>query len=152
MRATVDEARLAVWNLRQGSGDGDDLIAAISQLSHRIGAETGIPVKFDSSGAPAPVSAEAAQSLLMLVREALYNAVRHGAPKNLFVRIHFSRHALRVEVEDDGCGFDPAAAADEHHYGLIGMRERVTDLGGELHLATSPGHGTNVRLEIPSLP
>jgi hypothetical protein len=53
--------------------------------------------------------------------------------------------------EDDGRGFDSSVkqSGDTEHYGLIGMQERVEKLGGEFHLASSPGKGTQVRLTIP---
>jgi signal transduction histidine kinase len=151
VRATVDEAREAVWNLRQGSGPGEDLVTALSQLAYRSSLETGIPVKFESSGAPLALGAEGEHSLLMLIREALHNAVRHAAPKNLSVLLSFDRRGMHVTIEDDGCGFDPAAnlASDGHHYGLIGMRERVEKLGGEFSLSSDYGKGTRVRLDIP---
>jgi signal transduction histidine kinase len=151
VRAAVDEARLAVWNLRQGSGSGAGLVRAVSQLTHRISLETGIPVTFESSEAPPALGAEGERSLLMLIREALYNAVRHAAPKHLSVRLSFDRGGLYVEIVDDGCGFDPAVifSSEGRHYGLIGMRERVEKLGGEFLLTSSPGKGTQVHLSIP---
>jgi len=87
----------------------------------------------------------------MLIREALQNAIRHAAPKNLSVVLGFDARQLRVEIEDDGRGFDPGVDhyKDLHHYGLVGMRERVEQLGGEFHLASSPGKGTRLRLTIP---
>jgi signal transduction histidine kinase len=56
-----------------------------------------------------------------------------------------------VEIEDDGCGFDPSIihSPDGRHYGLIGMRERVEKLEGEFGLTSSPGKGTRVCLSIP---
>jgi signal transduction histidine kinase len=151
VRATVDEARLAVWNLRQGSANGKDLVSGISQLVHRIGLESGIPMKFESSGGASPLSAEAEQSLLMLIREALHNALRHAAPRSLSVSLTFNRRNLQVEVRDDGCGFDPSVIDSPNgpHYGLIGMRERVSKLGGDFRIASAPGEGTTVRLNIP---
>src|SRR5262249_31519588 len=89
-RATVDEARMAVWNLRQSSGEG--LAAAISQLTRRLSLETGIPVKFESAGAPLALDAEGERSLLMIIREALQNALRHAAPRHLSVVLSFDRH------------------------------------------------------------
>ena len=88
---------------------------------------------------------------MMLVREALQNAVRHAAPKHLSVMLRFEREMVHVEVADDGCGFDTAVAkgSDGHHYGLIGMRERVAKLGGELHISSALGKGTQVRLGVP---
>jgi two-component system, NarL family, sensor histidine kinase DegS len=87
---------------------------------------------------------------MLLIREALHNALRHAAPKQLSVRLAFDRRDLQVEIEDDGRGFDPTAtpAQDCHHYGLIGMRERVQKLGGEFQIESVPGSGTKVRLSI----
>ena len=88
----------------------------------------------------------------MLIREALHNAVRHGAPKNLSVVLTFGGGAVDVTIEDDGSGFDPLIIDSlSGHYGLIGMRERVERLGGKLRLTSSPGSGTEVRLSIPAL-
>lgn len=151
VRATVDEARLAVWNLRQGSASPQELVAAISQLTQRVSRETGIPVTFKGPGAPLPLQVRGGPSLLMLVREALYNAVRHAAPRNLSVAMDFDLSGLEVEIRDDGRGFDPSAkpSPNGYHYGLIGMRERVDKLGGELHISSSPGAGARVRFRIP---
>lgn len=149
IRSTVDEARLAVWNLRQG--DGDDLVGAISRLALLIAGETGIPVQFKSAGAPLPLGVEAAHSVLLVVREAVQNAVRHAAPKTVAITLSFERRGLEVEIVDDGRGFDPAAASSSAgpHYGLVGMRERVERLGGAFHLDTAPAAGTRVRFRLP---
>jgi len=150
VRAAVDEARIAVWNLRHDKPQ-NGLVATISQLVHRIGSETGVPVRFETSGVPLSLGDEGERSFVMLVREALTNAVRHAAPKNVSVRLRFDRRSLHAEIEDDGSGFDPSAEpeADDYHYGLIGMHERVAGLGGELSLSSSPGKGTQVRLIVP---
>jgi nitrate/nitrite-specific signal transduction histidine kinase len=151
VRAAVDEARLAVWNLRQSSGSGEDLVKAIAQLAQRTEQETGIPVKFDSSGTPFALGAASEWSLLMVTREALQNAIRHAAPQQLSVVLSFDRRDLRVEIEDDGCGFDASIihSSNGRHYGLIGMRERVEKLGGVFGLTSSPGKGTQVHFSIP---
>jgi signal transduction histidine kinase/ligand-binding sensor domain-containing protein len=152
VRATVDEARLAVWGLRQSSVDGLELGKAVHQLAQRTSLETGIPVKFESSGPAVTLGTEAERSIVMSVREALYNACRHAAAKNVAVSLKSERRRLCVEIADDGCGFDPAEAPSSGaaHYGLIGMRERVEKLGGQFSVISSPGYGTRVRLTIPS--
>jgi len=149
VRATVDEARMAVWNLRQGSSEG--LAPALSQLTQRLSLETGIPITFESSGTPVDLGAENERSLLMIAREALQNALRHAAPKHVSVHLNFDAQALQMEIEDDGCGFDAAIihSSNGRHYGLIGMRERAEKLGGRLALTTSPGKGTHVCLNVP---
>ena len=86
----------------------------------------------------------------MLIREALQNAIRHAAPSRLSVTFGFERKRLRVEIEDDGLGFDSEVDPESsHHYGLVGMRERVEQLEGDFQLMSSPGKGTRVRLSIP---
>jgi ligand-binding sensor domain-containing protein/signal transduction histidine kinase len=152
IRAAVDEARRAVWNLRHSSEDSRDFVAAVSQLAQRITSETGIPVSVKSLGAPHPLGVEGQWNLLMLVREAVQNAVAHAAPRTITVLLAFENRRLRVEVQDDGCGFEASSgrSLDGPHFGLTGMRERVEKLGGEFYLSSYPGKGTQVRLSIPA--
>ncbi|HEU4386164.1 MAG TPA: two-component regulator propeller domain-containing protein, partial [Blastocatellia bacterium] len=151
VRSAVDDARRAVWELRQGSGDGDQLVAAVSQLAQRTGLESGVAVHFQTSGTPMALGADGGRSLLLIIREALQNAVRHAAPKNVNVVLSFEKRALRLMIDDDGCGFDPTISdwADGRHYGLVGMRERVEKLGGDFALTSAPGKGTQILLSIP---
>jgi signal transduction histidine kinase len=90
----------------------------------------------------------------MLVREAVQNAVAHAAPRNIAVLLAFDSRCLRVEIQDDGCGFEASSSRSPEgpHFGLTGMRERVEKLGGEFHLSSYPGKGTQVRLSIPAAP
>jgi ligand-binding sensor domain-containing protein/signal transduction histidine kinase len=151
VRTAVDEARAAVWNLRNTSKRGQDVVKTVSHLVQQMGAEAGIPVRFTSSGTPVALGAECEWSLLMIIREALQNAIRHGRPTSLSVALDFFDERLCVDIEDDGCGFQPVAGGSSNggHFGLIGMRERVERLGGEFLLASGPGSGTQVRLRIP---
>ena len=151
VRAAVEEARLAIWDLRHGSRSGDDLVPAIADMTGRVSLDTGVRVRFDVVGAPVPVGSATERSLKMLIREALQNAIRHGAPQTLSVVLRFDPHSVHIEIADDGCGFDATtmSADDSHHYGLLGMRERVEQAGGEFHLTSEAGKGTQVRLTIP---
>ena len=151
VRAAVDEARLAVWNLRHASSNGDHLVPAVSQLAHRIGLDAGIDVKVEVSGTPVAVGGETERSLMLLIREALQNAIRHAAPRRLSVFLRFDPGHLHLSIEDNGVGFDSSLdrLEESQHYGLVGMRERVERMGGEFTLTSSRGEGTQVRLTIP---
>ena len=120
VRAAVDEARLAVWNLRRGSPNGDRLVPAVSQLAHRISLESGIDIRVHVEAEPVALGSDTEGSLLMLIREALQNAIRHAAPRRLSVTLGFDRKRLRVEIEDDGLGFDSGGRSRE----LAALRPR----------------------------
>ena len=151
VRNAVDEARLAVWNLRHGSADGVDLHRSVCTLADRLGQESGKKITVEMAGSSSLLGAETEGSLLLLVREALQNAVRHAAPNQVSVVLRFERRCLQVDIEDDGRGFDSTAepSGDGRHYGLIGMRERAEKLGGTLAISSAPGKGTLVRLRVP---
>jgi signal transduction histidine kinase/ligand-binding sensor domain-containing protein len=151
VRAAVDEARLAVWDLRHGSSTGDRLVPAVSQLANRAGLDAGITIEVEVSGTPVAVGGETERSLLLLIREALQNAIRHAAPSRLWISLRFDPGQLHVSIQDNGVGFDSSLDQSEasQHYGLVGMRERVEHLGGEFDLTSAPGQGTHVRLRIP---
>jgi signal transduction histidine kinase/ligand-binding sensor domain-containing protein len=151
IRNAVEEARQAVWNLRRGTSPRDPLIPAVSQLAHRIGLDAGIEIRVRTDGRPTPLSEAAEHGVVMSIREALQNAIRHGAARNLSVHLQFADGDLRVDIVDDGRGFilSQERAEADHHYGLVGMRERIERLGGDFHLTSAPGQGTQIRLRVP---
>ena len=151
IRSTVEDARAAVWNLRH-SEEGGDVSAALARLTTRVAAESGLTVELHSYGAARPLGPDAARGLLLSVREALSNAVRHAAAKRITVSLTFTHDGLEVGVADDGCGFDwrPHTSGEDRHYGLIGMQERIETLGGRFELESAPGRGTRVGFTIPS--
>jgi ligand-binding sensor domain-containing protein/signal transduction histidine kinase len=148
VRHTVDEARLAVWNLRQEKSD--HLAEAVADLARRASVESGIPVTLETSGEAVALGGEAERSLLLVIREAVLNALRHAGPTNVSIRLAFASSGVEVEVEDDGSGFDEVQVASSggHHYGLIGMRERVAKLGGRFDVTSGAGKGTVVRVNV----
>jgi signal transduction histidine kinase len=95
--------------------------------------------------------------LLAVVGEAVHNSAKHARAAHLSLTAGFNSEWLTVSVADDGVGFeppqvspDPVGGAEQHgHYGLTGMRERVTAVGGHLELASAPGHGTTVTARLP---
>jgi signal transduction histidine kinase len=84
-----------------------------------------------------------------IAQEALANAARHAGARSIVVALAASDGRLCLEVQDDGCGFDPAAPRAEA-LGLVSMEERAQALGGRLELKSAPGAGTTVRLECPA--
>jgi signal transduction histidine kinase len=119
----------------------------MSQVSH-------VSVKFETSGRPVALDDGVAHVVLMVAREAVSNAVRHAQPQVVRVSVHFTGGSVRLQVVDDGRGFDSEKAftADTGHFGLVGMRERVEGVGGRFAITTSPGDGTALLIEVPVRP
>ena len=151
LRTTIDEAREAVWNLRQTPSRPVSLGPLLRKMTEDVTKEFGIPVECRISGKPFELRQEIIHELLMVVREAIYNAVRHGHPNKVQLDINFEKNQCRLTVQDDGAGFDPDQLSflPVGHYGLVGMRERVQRMGGKLVLHSQAGAGTEVSFRVP---
>jgi signal transduction histidine kinase len=147
LRSTIDEARNAVWNLRQSDSDTISLGEKLKYMVSQVGKEFGLPIACSISGTPFGVSHPIAHDLLMVVR-GVYNAALHGHPVNVGVSLTYSRREIELCVFDDGCGFDTNQTEnrDGNHFGLKGMRERIEHWGGKFRLTSEIGNG--VRIEV----
>lgn len=92
-------------------------------------------------------------ALYRIIQESLTNVVRHAQAQTASVLIECRDQHVRAIVEDDGVGFDPAAASrSDRRFGLYSIRERAELLGGSLTIESEPGHGTSLFVEIPLQP
>jgi signal transduction histidine kinase len=112
---------------------------------------THIHVGLQQEGEPVPMPDLIAGNLLLLAQEAVTNALKHSGASEIGITLRLSRGHAELVIEDNGCGFDPAAAPGHHdgHFGLQGMRERTKRLGGQIELSSAPGHGTTLRVKVP---
>ena len=151
LRTTINEARDAVWNLRQPDSDTNDLGEKLESMAGKASAEFNFPVNCTVSGTPGTVSHPLAHDLLMVAREAVYNAALHGSPSHVTVTLACNGRELRLSVADDGCGFDLGEMESQNgrHFGLKGMRERVERSGGKFNLTSVPGKGARVEARLP---
>jgi signal transduction histidine kinase/ligand-binding sensor domain-containing protein len=151
LRSTVDEAREEVWNLRRNKAAENSFGTALQTMAEQIAKEYNIPIICELTGKQFVLNQLATHELLMILREALYNAVLHGKPSKIEVCLAFARSELTLEVRDNGVGFDSEAIEpnQNHHYGLVGMRERAQSVGGQFRLQSEPGEGTEVQIRIP---
>jgi signal transduction histidine kinase len=151
VRTTIDEARQTVWNLRQQKPSENMLGSALERMVEQIERESGISISCELSGKPFILNQFATHELMMIAREGVYNAVLHGKPGEIKVKVCFAKDGLTLEVEDNGEGFDPAVVqpTQSRHYGLVGMKERVQAVGGRFQLESTLGEGTHLRIQIP---
>jgi ligand-binding sensor domain-containing protein/signal transduction histidine kinase len=150
LRSAIDEAREAVWDLRQNSAV-TDISPLLGRMAERVSHEFGVPIACQVSGKPFALDQSTVHEVLMVAREALYNSVRHGHPRKVDLGVWFQENTCSVEVRDDGTGFDPAmfSSAAAGHYGLIGMKERVERIGGKFVLSSRLGEGTELTIQVP---
>jgi ligand-binding sensor domain-containing protein/signal transduction histidine kinase len=151
VRATVDEARRAIWNLRQSGTGLPEIGPLLEQMAQQVSHAARVPVKFETSGKPLALLPAVEHDILMVAREAVYNAVEHAGPTQVRIQVHFDDDKIRLCVLDDGRGFNPAEAsmAAGEHFGLVGMRERTERLGGHFDIRSAPGVGTELLVEVP---
>lgn len=90
-----------------------------------------------------------ANSVYRLVQEALTNVGRHAAATAITVKLQRGDDFLRIQVTDNGRGMDAEAMEAPESLGIMGMRERMRNLGGELHILSAPGQGTTVQAVLP---
>jgi signal transduction histidine kinase len=96
------------------------------------------------------VDAERRDALIRILQEALNNAVRHGEPRRIGVRLRRDAGSSLLSIADDGGGFDASAASGNGDgFGLVSMRERAEQLGGGVSVVSSPGAGTRVEVRLP---
>lgn len=144
--------RLAV-NLRPTTLDDAGLVAALEQLVESWRSQTGIGVAFYSQSMeqgrlPRPVEV----ALYRVAQEALTNVQKHAAATSVGVVVERSAGQAVLIVEDNGRGFDPDAPPGDQKrpgIGVLGMRERLAQLGGTLAIESAPGQGTTVLARVP---
>jgi signal transduction histidine kinase len=87
-----------------------------------------------------------------MCQEAVNNVARHAQAESVLIQLGVERGELRIEIEDDGRGFDAGAPRPENdrpHWGLLGIQERAELLGGTVKFDSSPGRGTRVEIRVP---
>jgi len=151
LRTTINEARDAVWNLRQPDHDISELGDKLKSMAGKASAEFNLPITCRITGAATTVSHPLAHDLLMVAREAVYNAALHGSPAHVDVELNCSGDELTLSIVDDGCGFDVRALESQkaRHFGLKGMQERVKRSEGNFRLSSVIGQGVRIEAQMP---
>jgi len=137
--------------LRPGILEKVGLVLALESLVDEINEEKKVKLQIETVGTERRLSAEAELMLFRVTQEALRNTQAHSKATEAVVRIEYTDDKVRVRISDNGKGFKLPEVLDEFasqgKLGLIGMRERVRLLGGDLSLVSKAGKGTDVIVE-----
>jgi signal transduction histidine kinase len=150
VRQSLQEARNSIWNMRSQVLENGDLAGALKGILQQMTDSTEVQTEFEVAGNARRLAPVIENNLLRVGQEAITNATKHAQAGRIKVKIEFSDTLFQLSVSDDGHGFDPAVPRSGNGgFGLVGMRERVAELQGELNIRSMPGHGAEIRLTIP---
>ena len=153
-RESLQEARRSVWDLVPRELEQQPLETALRDEVQRFPASgTGV-VSFSFSGERRELAGAVQAALLRICQESLTNARRYANATEVHVSLTFSPAAVRLEVEDNGIGFDIEKPRTEHRqggFGLLGMEQRARLLNGTFGVKSREGEGTLVEVNIPTV-
>jgi signal transduction histidine kinase len=148
---TLEDVHRIILDLRPSVLDDLGLLSAIRWYGDRQLGTRGISVRCEF-GELARLPPEMETALFRVCQEAMSNVARHAKATACLVQVGVEDREIRIEIEDDGRGFDPADAErreDRRPWGLMGIRERAEILGGTARIDSAPGQGTRVLVRIP---
>ncbi|MGZ8563290.1 MAG: GAF domain-containing sensor histidine kinase [Candidatus Limnocylindria bacterium] len=148
LHAAIGEIRTFIYGLRPGLDAPRGIASALETLAEETRLNTPIQIEVDADAAPA-LSATVISELLSIAREALSNATRHASATQVVLSVEGDGAELRLEIADDGAGFDGSAAPTPGHHGLSNMRRRAESLGGRLQVESGKGRGTRIIAVVP---
>jgi signal transduction histidine kinase len=143
----MEEMRSLIFELRPADLGSDGLVATLGKHVEVLRRVHGRKIELAVEG-ERRLEPRVEQETFRIAQEAIANALKHGAPQRIDVRLQIPDGALRLEVADDGRGFDPESHELYRHLGLVSMRERAEAIGGTLDVDSQPGAGTRVCLEV----
>jgi signal transduction histidine kinase len=146
---TIDELRDLCARLRPPILDHVGLGAALEWQAQQFTTRTELPCRLLCDGEGAGLDDSARTALFRIFQETLTNAARHSGAGEVQARFSDSPSGVRLEVSDNGCGFDPSKVTGSGALGLAGIRERALALGGEAQILSETGSGTRVIVDIP---
>jgi signal transduction histidine kinase len=150
-RDSLLSMRETLGELRHPSKPDFAMEASVQILLTELEA-AGYTVIFECEDWPAYLSHEYASNLYFIIRESLTNICKHAQASNISVFMFSDEGLLHVSIIDNGVGISkhaPMGSENGYHQGLIGLRERATELGGHLSIESAPGRGTRIDVSVP---
>ncbi|HRN68959.1 MAG TPA: sensor histidine kinase [Promineifilum sp.] len=149
----LQEVHNVISDLRPSILDNLGLVPALRGHISAFESRTGIQAQLVVHGKTARLKPEVETTVFRIVQESLTNVMRHAAASSVLVEVTFNETGVELAIRDDGRGFDVARAltgeGGRAAWGLLGIHERASLVGGSAELLSSPGEGTTVRVSIP---
>ncbi len=155
LHAVIRDIRNFIFGLRPALLESGSLTDGLGHLATELRRNGAVEVSLsvpDDPAATADLPIELVAELLAVTREALSNIARHASATHTGVELGVGPRELRLELSDNGGGFDAGRAAERGHHGLANMRARVEALAGTFEVTSSPATGTRVIISLPRGP
>ena len=144
--------RRVITGLRPTILDDFGLSAALEWQAAQFGKRTGIECRVNcvvGEGRGKKLDRIRSINLFRIFQEALTNVLRHSSASRVEVEFHHDDEEVLLSISDNGCGMEEKPADDSIHYGMLGMTERVDQLGGKIKFNSPPGGGFSVEISLP---
>ena len=152
VRSSLTDVRKIIFDLRPMVLDDLGLEPAIKRYLSNYNEQYGLQINYLFFGLQRRLDSTVEVALFRIIQEMVTNIRKHARAKNAVVKIELLRKKINIYVKDDGIGFDPdlvMSDKDGEGYGLIGMRERIQLLRGEMNIVSAPGQGAAISVSVP---
>jgi signal transduction histidine kinase len=147
VKSALDGVRRLTMELRPSALDDFGLTPALEHLTQQVAERSGLNVQLHVALSDHTLTPEQETAIYRIIQEALTNAIKHAQARSISIIVTHANGAVRTVIEDDGVGFSPDKIRDGA-LGLLGMRERVTLLGGRFEIESAPHNGTALLVEL----
>lgn len=149
VRNALSEVRRIIYDLRPMALDDLGIAPTLKKYLSTIKEyNPGVDIQFVTYNNERRISPDYEVAIFRLVQESVNNALKHGKPHQIIVKLEWLRDEINVVVRDDGSGFDTAHIR-EGSFGLIGMKERIDLLKGTINITSNIGKGTIIIMKVP---
>jgi signal transduction histidine kinase len=148
-RDVMEEMSQIIWALNPKNDTLEGLIAYIRRFAYEYLELTNINCTFDLPEIlpNKPLTVEVRRNVYLVVRESLHNVVKHSGAAKVWISMKMNEHGFKIDLKDDGAGFDPGNLEFPGN-GLINMRKRMKDIGGDFKITSALGKGTEIEIVI----
>ncbi len=148
-RESLTAARRYLWALRPDVLESEPLAKSLTRLVERFSEESRLPANLEISGNSRPLPPALETTLIRIAQEGLANVRKHAQARTVTLTLTYFADQIVLDVQDDGQGLSPSSQSTSSGYGLISLRERLTQLNGTLDIESTPGEGTTLVAAIP---
>jgi signal transduction histidine kinase len=148
----LSEARRSVAGVRNPENAESGLTAAIEHSARQLTEGTDLRLQLQLATIAARLNPDIEYNVLRIVQEAIANTIKHAQASAVHVRLHSTADQITLSIHDNGAGFDAAKHLEQPqpgHYGLIGMRERASQVKATIEWHSQPRQGTTVTVRLP---